>query len=117
MSVMNTWLMSFILTEGVTEIVRKHNFLVIAGDFNTQLGKDDVPFTYNKKTNRNGTKLLEFCQEFNLLTSNTNFMKNSKQFWTHQLPSGSRSQIDYILVAKSGKIAFVTRNRTLLFLQ
>ena len=41
---------------GFIESVPAHNFLVIAGDFNGQLGPEDALFTYNKKTNRNGEK-------------------------------------------------------------
>ena len=39
-----------------------HNFLIIAGDFNSQLGLEDVPFTFNRQTNRNGENLSIFAK-------------------------------------------------------
>ena len=78
--------------------VPQHNFLIIAGDFNSQLGPEDVPFSYNRETNRNGEKLVDLCQELSLFAANTTFMKKREKLWSFQHPSGSRSQIDYILV-------------------
>ena len=89
--------------KGVTESVPAHNFLVIAGDFNGQLGPDNALFTYNKATNRNGEKLTDFSEEFQLFISNTRFMKHPNRLWSFQHPSGSRSQIDYILVRNKWK--------------
>ena len=84
----------------ITENVPAHNFLVIAGDQNAQIGSNDAPFTYNKETNRNGEKLMDFVEEFQPSITNTNFMKPAKKLWTFQHPSGTRSQIDYILTRK-----------------
>ena len=80
--------------------VPPHNFLAILGDFNAKLGPDDVKFTYNTSTNRNGEMLIDFMEEFNLFSSNTNFMKAKSQLWTFEYPSGLRAQIDYILYRK-----------------
>ena len=91
------------LKGGVIENVPTHNFLVVAGDFNGQLGPDDALFSYNKETNRNGEKLLDFAEEFQLQITNTRFMKKPNKLWTFQHPSGSRSQIDYILVRNKWK--------------
>ena len=55
--------------KGVVENVPVHNFLVVAGDFNGQIGPKDTLFTYNKETNRNGEKLLDFT-EGRISTSN-----------------------------------------------
>lgn len=55
--------------KSVTENIPAHNLLVVAGDFNAQIGPEDMPFTYNKETNCNGEKLLyaeEFQQKQNL---------------------------------------------------
>ena len=51
-----------------------HNFLVIAGDLNAKLGPEEVPFTYNSITNRNGELLKDFMDEFSLFSANNNFM-------------------------------------------
>jgi len=84
----------------VLENIPAHNFVTIAGDLNAQLGPNDAPFTSNKKTNRNGEKLLEFLEEFQLIPTNTKFMKPTKKLWSHKSPSGHLSQIDYILIRK-----------------
>ena len=89
--------------KGVTESVPAHNFLVIADDFNSQIEPEDTAFTFNKETNRNGAKLLDFTQEFKLTISNTKFMKSPNKLCTHQHPAGHRSQIDYILILNKWK--------------
>ena len=45
--------------KGVTENILAHNILVIAGDFNAQVGPKDASFSFNVSTNRNGHELLE----------------------------------------------------------
>lgn len=75
-----------------------HNFLIISGDFNAQIGLDNVKFSFHPSTNRNGHKLFDFMQQFQLLATNTIFMKKASKLWTFQHPSGSKSQIDYVLV-------------------
>lgn len=55
--------------KSVTENIPAHNLLVVAGDFNAQIGPEDMPFTDNKETNCNREKLLyaeEFQQKQNL---------------------------------------------------
>ena len=68
--------------------IPKHNFLVISGDFNAKLACPDVPFSYNKRTNRNGEHLLDFLVEYDLFSSNTSFMKSRNHLWTFQYPNG-----------------------------
>lgn len=75
-----------------------HNFLLICGDFNAEVGLDNVLFSFHKHTNRNGNKLFNFMQRFQLFATNTTFMKSASKLWSYQHPSGSKSQIDYILV-------------------
>jgi len=82
------------------EQVPPHNFLVIAGDLNGKLGPNDVNFTYDTETNRNGEMLLDFLEEFNLFSSNNYFMKPKGQLWTFEYPSGVRAQIDYLIFRK-----------------
>ena len=65
---------------------------------------EDSLFTSNtKETNRNGEKLAYYAEEFQLLVTNTKFMKPANKLWTFQLPSGKRTQIDYVLVRKKWK--------------
>lgn len=88
---------------GVVESVPAHNFLVVAGDFNSHVGRHDVPFSYHEETNRNGIKLLDFAEEFQLDLTNTKFMKKPSKLWTFKHPSGTKSQIDFILTRKKWK--------------
>jgi len=77
--------------------IPKHNFLAIAGDFNAKLAVPDVPFSFNKKTNRNGEHLINLLEEYNLYSSNNSFKKCPNHLWTFQYPNGTKAQIDYIL--------------------
>ena len=89
--------------KGVTENIPAHNFLVIAGDFNAQVGPEDAYFSFNVSTNRNGYELLDFVDEFQLVITNTKFMKPASKLWTHRYPTGAKSQLDYILVRNKWK--------------
>ena len=89
--------------KGVTENIPAHNFLAIAGDFNAQVGPEDASFSFNVSTNRNGHELLDFVDEFQLVITNTKFMKPTCKLWTHRYPTGARSQLDYILVRNKWK--------------
>ena len=80
-----------------------HNLLVIAGDLNAKLGPEEVPFTYNASTNRNGELLKDFMEQFNLFSANNNFMKGNGQLWTFEYPTGERAQLDYIMFRKKWK--------------
>lgn len=84
----------------ILDNVPAHNLLFVPGDFNAKLGPNDVKFTFNKETNRNGEKLLDLMEEYNLFASNAQFMKPTNQLWTFEYPNGDRAQIDYILCRK-----------------
>ena len=70
---------------------------------NAKLGPPDVNFSYNDHTNRNGEKLLEYMEEYNLFSASNNFMKPHGQLWTFEYPSGQRAQLDYMLFRKKWK--------------
>ena len=40
-----------------------HNFLIIIGDFNARIGKDDGHFTYHLEKNTNGVLLIDIINE------------------------------------------------------
>ncbi|XP_066919040.1 craniofacial development protein 2-like [Clytia hemisphaerica] len=80
--------------------IPRHNFLSIAGDFNAKLAYPDVPFSFDKATNRNGEHLLDLLQEFDLFSSNNSFMKCANHLWTFKYPNGDKAQIDYIIFRK-----------------
>lgn len=60
----------------------KHNCLVISGDLNAKLGRENARFTYNTETNHNGEHLIDLMYEFSLFAANTSFMSPKGQLWT-----------------------------------
>ena len=84
----------------VASDVPAHNLLLFLGDFNAKLGPTDALFTYNNLTNRNGEKMLDFMTEFELVATNTRFMNSRNKLWTFEYPTGSKAQLDYILVRR-----------------
>ncbi|ESO08855.1 hypothetical protein HELRODRAFT_168769 [Helobdella robusta] len=79
--------------------------LFVLGDFNACVGKDHIlwPKVLGRngvgRENSNGTMLLEFCTEHNLVVTNTVFQKadRKKTSWKHPR-SGHWHLIDYILI-------------------
>ena len=56
----------------LSEAVRSvpyHNCLKVIRDFNAKVGQDRLKFVFNAKTNSNGEKLLDFCEENSLKES------------------------------------------------
>ena len=83
----------------VTNSIPKHNFLIECGDFNAHLGEKDVPYTYHKLTNKNGSLLLEHAAECNLIITNTQRRKRMGKLWTYLSDmNGNKTQLDYILI-------------------
>ena len=82
------------------ESVPVHNVLIFTEDFNAQIGREDVQYSYHEKTNRNGKMLLALAMKKHLEITNTRFRKRSGKQWTFLGPEGSKSQIDFILVSK-----------------
>mgnify|MGYP001424411811 CR=1 FL=1 len=74
----------------VMQYVPAHNVVFVCGDFNAQLGTDNVPESYNAHTNRNGEHLVDFLESFDLVAANTRFQKPDRKLWTCQYPNGSR---------------------------
>ena len=64
----------------ITRNVYSHNLLLIAGDFNAQLGQDDgLKLSFHETTNRNGNMLKNCLHENKLICLNTQFSKISDQ--------------------------------------
>lgn len=78
----------------------RHNVLIVMGDMNAKIGKDEAKFSYCQTTNRNGKHLLDYLQENELRAINTMLQKKRGKLWTFQYPNGARSQLDYIAVNK-----------------
>ena len=85
----------------VINSVPKHNLLIVMGDFNAHIGTEDALFTYHETTNTNGQLMLDLAAETNLVITNTRFQKKRGKLWTYISDmSGTKTQIDYILVNK-----------------
>ena len=77
--------------------------MLIGGDFNAHLGKENgYQYSFHITTNRNGNMLINFIRENNLLCLNTHFQKISG-LWIHSSPNNFKSQIDFIIINKNGK--------------
>ena len=78
----------------------------MTGDFNVKVCEDTqsagVDGQYGlAETNGNGQKLINFCQENNLVITNTLFQHHKRRQYTWCSPDGkTRNQIDYILVKR-----------------
>ncbi|XP_062928154.1 uncharacterized protein LOC134359115 [Mobula hypostoma] len=86
------------LHQAVTSILA-HNFLAVLGNFNAQVRLEDIPYSYQDFTNRNGQYLVDFIQEHSLIAANTQFKKQAGKLWTYEnRASIYRKQLIYILV-------------------
>ena len=92
------------ILSSVIQEIPKHNLLLILGDFNAHLGKEVGKFTYHEKTNNNGRLLTDLAQEAGLVITNIHRQKKRGKLWTFISDmSGTKSQVDFILVNKKWK--------------
>ena len=81
--------------------VPKHNVLILGGDLNAQLGKNEYhKHAYHDETNRNGEHLHHFLIENELICLNTHYRKRKGKQWTHKYPNGVLAQLDFLIVNK-----------------
>eukprot|EP00116_Pleurobrachia_bachei_P001743 sb/3462005/ len=78
-----------------------HDLLLVLGDFNAKLGPEIPGFTYNSRTNRNGSLFLDTLEECDLEATNLRFMRKKEKRWTF-LSEGThhKALLDYVLVRK-----------------
>ena len=76
------------------ETIPLHNVLIIIGDFNARIDKDDGNFTYHQETNKNGVLLIDFINEKQLVITNTCFQKKLNKLWTYMDPCCRKYQLD-----------------------
>ena len=62
---------------GVVKAIPKHHILLIGGDFNAKLGRNEKLLTYNKQTNENGLLLMEMMSENKFTALNCSFQKKT----------------------------------------
>lgn len=84
--------------------VPKHNMLVVMGDFNAHLDRSIAKYSYHEACNNNGRLVTNFIQEANLFVASANFQKKQAKLWTYISDmSGSKTQVDYIMVNRKWK--------------
>ena len=79
--------------------IPKHNLLMVIGDCNAHIGPEEARHTFHNETNSNGEHLVNLALETNMIITNTSFQKSPRKLWTFLSDmSGTKTQIDYILV-------------------
>lgn len=95
--------------KSVLQLVKKQELTIIMGDLNAKIGKgkhEDIVGEYGLGIrNDRGDRLLQFCQEEQLVVTNTYFKLPPRRLYTWTSPAHTsnniiRNQIDYILVNK-----------------
>ena len=81
---------------------KKKDVLFIIGDWNTKVGRQEIPGVTGKFAlgvqNEAGQSLTEFCQGNALVIANTIFQQHKRRLYTWTSPDGQyQNQIDYIL--------------------
>lgn len=93
--------------EQLVKLINKHEIKIIMGDFNAKVGKGKVENTVGGfglgERNDRGDRLISFCQEHNMILSNTLFKLPARRLYTWKSPADTpennvRNQIDYIAV-------------------
>ena len=72
-------------------IILKHNILIIGGDMDAQIGKNnDNKFSLHNASNRNGAYLTDFSFENGLACLNTKFQKRKGKLWTYTYTNNAK---------------------------
>ena len=85
------------------KLVKSTDVLVVMGDWNTKVGKEETGHITAKfglgDRNLRGERLIQFCQEENLIVTNTFYQHHKRRLYTWMSPGDQhRNQIDFILV-------------------
>ena len=88
--------------QDLLELTPKNDVLFIIGDWNAQVGSQEIPRVTGKLglgvQNEAGQRLIEFRQENALVIANTLFQQHKRTLYTWTSPDGQhQNQIDYIL--------------------
>ena len=91
--------------QGLLELASKDGVLFITGDWNANVGIQEIPGVTGKfglgVQNEAGQRLIEFCQENALAIANTLFQQLKRRLYTWTSPDGQcQNQIDYILCSQ-----------------
>ena len=80
-----------------------HNLLALLGDWNAKIGPAHVKHAHDKRTNENGTCLMDLACEKSLCITSAMFEKRPGKLWSFECPKKNRHLIDYILVNSKWK--------------
>ena len=95
--------------EDSLKLTKKHEINIVMGDFNAKIGQgtvENVVGRYGLGTrNERGERLIQFCQETNMVVMNTFFKLHPRRLYTWKAPGDTperiiRNQIDFINVNK-----------------
>ena len=74
-------------------LFQKSNVLIISGDMNAQIGKDEsTKFCLHNSSNRNGDHLTELSHKNRLSYLNTKFQKKEEKLWTYIYLNNTKAQ-------------------------
>ena len=101
------------------ELTPKKDVLFIIGDWNAKGGSQEIPGVTGKFglgiQNEAGQRLIDFCQEKELVIANTLFQQHKRRLYTWTSPDSQyQNQIDYILCSQRWKssLYIVSKNKT-----
>ena len=102
------------LNETVQETPR-HDVIIALGDLNAKVGQDNSSRErtfgkegLNQETNDNGERLIDFCEENNLIIGGTLFKHREIHKYTWTSPDGkTKNQIDHIMINKKWRTSLL----------
>ena len=91
--------------QDLTDTVPRGDVLIIMGDWNAQIGDkavEGISGTHGLgDRNEAGERMIEFCEENQLIVTNTWYKQPRRRLYTWTTPDGlHRNQIDYIMIQK-----------------
>ena len=91
--------------QDLLELTPPKDVLFIIGDWNAKVGSQETHGVTGKfglgMWNDTGQRLIEFCQENELVIANTLFQQHKRRLYTWTSPDGQhQNQIDYILCSQ-----------------
>ena len=100
------------------ELTPKKDILFIIGDWNAQVGSQEIPGVMGKfgfgVQNEAGQRLTEFCQQNTLLIANTLFQQHMRKLYTWTWPNGQyQNQVDYILCRQRWRSSIQSAKKSL----
>ena len=85
--------------------ISKHNVLIIGGDRNAQIGKNENnEFFLHSSSKRNRKHLTDFPLGNGIRWLNIKFQKRKRKWWTYAYTNNAKAQMNYILI-RNGLIA------------